>query len=224
MIAQLAAEPVRKASVFQNLESVIVIDVETSGLNPGKHSILEIGAVRFGAGTATMAPGGLIEVQWPSFEIKCRGWEMALPGGAIIMADHEADAMRINGRSVASLIDPALPTEQDAIGQFHNWLGDGKFVIAGLNPQFDMSFLRAAYARAGLNEKIPFRHRMIDLHTLAAAWAVTRNVPMPPTGFSTNAIYALLNMPDEPEPHAALTGARMEALAVSRILSDLYNA
>jgi DNA polymerase III epsilon subunit-like protein len=91
--------------------------------------------------------------------------------------------------------------------------------IAGHNPSFDRDFLQATAYRYHLNW--PMAHRTIDLHTVCYFDMIKKGVE-PPTlhghsSLNSDSIYRYLGMPDEPKPHNALTGAKMEAEAFSRL-------
>lgn len=184
------------------LPPILVVDAETTGEDPERHSIVEL-AARW----LTRHEG--------CFEMECRMWEGAA---------YDPAAGAVNGRSEARCSDPILPDEGHLIREFTNFLGvgigdflDGDFLLAGLNPKFDLDFIRAAARRAGSRlPRIP--HRTIDLHTLAVAAALRNGDSVPARGFYTDAIYELLAMEPEPRPHTAMNGVIWESQALELLL------
>lgn len=172
-----------------------VVDVETTSLDEQRGSLVSIGAVHPLTGA--------------SFYGQCR----VRPDALI-----ESDAMAVN--MADWLEDPRLPTEGELVEKFARWAElRGVRLIGGKNPTFDVRWLFAAHKRAGSPNKLSFTHRTLDLHSLALAWAlVYRPVALTAEGFKTDDVYRLLGLPEEPRPHNALTGARMETEAFKVIL------
>lgn len=183
---------------------ILVVDLETTGTDARKNSIIQFGAVWLSG-----AEGEI--------ELDCRVWE-----GAEI----HPRALEVNGCSESRCLNPSLMTESEALIQFFQWIAmqtgglDQPFMLAGLNPNFDRSFLMQAWIRAGRSVKtFPIKHRTIDLHTLAVCYALATDCIIPSRGLYTDEIYAVLDMPPEPRPHTAITGARMEADALHKLLA-----
>lgn len=196
-------------SAFSSEPHILVVDLETTSLDAKRGSILQIGAVWLSG-----AEGEI--------ELNCRAWDGA---------ELQAKALECNGCSEARCLNPALMKEGEALAQFFKWIratggleSDVAFMLAGLNPFFDRGFLLQAWVRAGLRKAdFPIRHRLFDLHSLAVEYALKTGEPVPSRGFYTDEIYALLDMPEEPKPHTALTGARMEADAIHKLLDFRYS-
>lgn len=180
------------------LPPILVVDVETTGTNPQRHSIIELGAVWL---TGQEHP--------EEFEMECSMWEGA---------EYNPEVEAINGRTDASCINPILLTESELIREFVEFLDkDFDFILAGMNPSFDRRFLLAAAERAGLG-RLPIPHRTLDLHSLALADAIVSKSRVPKRGLYTDRIYEHLRLEAEPKPHRALTGARKEAEAFETLL------
>lgn len=183
---------------------ILVVDLETTGTDARRNSIIQFGAVWLSG-----AEGEI--------ELDCRVWE-----GAEI----QPRALEVNGCSESRCLNPSLMTESEALVQFFQWISmqtgclDQPFMLAGLNPNFDRSFLMQAWVRAGRSIKtFPIKHRTIDLHTLAVCYGMATDSIIPSRGLYTDEIYAVLDMPPEPKPHTAITGARMEADALHKLLA-----
>jgi DNA polymerase III epsilon subunit-like protein len=180
---------------------MIVIDIEASGTEWAKHSIVSIGALDF-------------EHPENRFYEECRIWE-----NAHIMED----ALKVNGFTEAEITDPTKKSEGEVARMFLEWsehMADR--TLAGQNVSFDKDFLRAACDRADLPWDIA--HRTIDTHTLCYMHMVTHGVTPPidvqhrRTALNLDAVLNYCGIPSEPEPHNALTGALCHAEVISRLL------
>ncbi len=180
---------------------MIVIDVETTGTDPLKHSILSIGAVD------SKYPG-------ERFSEECRAWS-----GAHI----DPDALAVNGFSREEVVSPTKQTEAELVSAFFRWLELREEITpAGQNPLFDLGFLQAAAYRAG--ENYILSRRSIDLHTVTYAHMIRRGITPPvlnkKTDLNSDKIMEYVGIPAEPKPHKALNGALWELEAFSRLLYD----
>lgn len=178
---------------------MISVDVETTGTDPNKNSILSIGA---------------ISIQNPEnqFYDECRAWE-----GATI----NDQALEINGFTEAEALDPEKKSEAEVVKAFIAWAeetGDNWMLIAQ-NVSFDRDFIEAACKRAGI--EMPFSKRTLDVHTLTWLHMQHHNVPQPSGNHHSliNLAFAAryCGIPEEPKPHNALTGAYCHAEVFSRI-------
>jgi len=122
---------------------MIVLDMEMSGLDPQKCSIVSIGAVEF-------------EHPENQFYGECRPWD-----GAEITDE----ALRINGFTRAQLANQPKSHKQ-LIEEFVAWTKPIKNkTIAGQNVWFDALFFKEALQRLGI--PWTFGHRYVDSHSLA---------------------------------------------------------
>ncbi len=182
---------------------MLIIDIEATGTNAHKHSIVSIGAV---------------DLQNPTnrFYGECKMWE-----GAHVMDE----ALVVNGFTETEITDPTKQTESELVTTFMEWThGLANRTPAGQNVSFDRAYLEAACMRAGIQFDLSFR--TIDAHTLGVMHMTKRGL-MPP--FDVERKHSALNLdgvmnycgiPDEPDPHNALTGALSHAEVVSRLLFD----
>ena len=180
---------------------MIAVDIEGSGLNYEKNSILSIGAV---------------DIENPSrqFYDECRMWDGA---------EASEEALEICGFNREQINDPAKKTEDEIVRAFYAWTTEThNRILAGQNVSFDRDFLKAAAHRAKLDWDIA--HRTIDTHTLAYMHMVKRDLPIPlennRSALNLDAILNYCGVPDEPQPHNALTGAMSHAEVISRLLFD----
>ncbi len=179
---------------------MIVVDVEASGTEAKKHSMVSVGAIDLANPTNR-------------FYEECRIWD-----GAHIMDE----ALAVCGFSRAEITDTKKQSEADLVHAFLTWSeGVEERTLAGQNVSFDRDFLKAGAERAGHTDW-PFAYRTIDTHTLCYMHIIQRG-EQPPVRHRRSALDldAVLNycgIPDEPMPHNALTGALSHAEVISRLL------
>lgn len=180
---------------------MIVVDVEASGTEYDKHSIVSIGAVDF-------------DRPQNRFYVECRIWD-----GAHVMDD----ALAVNGFTKAEITDPKKMSEEEAVRQFIEWsYGMADRTLAGQNVSFDRDFLKAAAHRAKLQWDLP--HRTLDTHTMCWMHMVARGyeVPIDPQHkrslLDLDAILNYCGIASEPVPHNAQTGALCHAEVIARLL------
>ena len=183
---------------------MLVIDVEASGTEHYKHSIVSIGALDF------LNPSN-------RFYEECRVWD-----GAHIMDE----ALEVNGFTKEQITDTKRQSEADAVHAFLYWSENlPERTLAGQNVSFDRDFLKAASERAG-HTNWSFSHRTIDTHTLCYMHMIKRGVQPPldkehrHSALNLDAVLNYVGIPAEPTPHNALTGALSHAEVISRLLYD----
>ena len=181
---------------------MIVLDVEATGTEAHKHSIVSVGAIEL-ANTANRFYG------------ECRIWD-----GAHVMDE----ALVVNGFTKDQITDTSKQTEAHLVHAFMTWSETvDERTLAGQNPSFDRDFLKYAAERAGHTDW-PFAHRTVDTHTLCYMHMVERGTrpPVDPehrrSALNLDAILVYCGIPEEPKPHNALTGALSHAEVVSRLL------
>jgi DNA polymerase III epsilon subunit-like protein len=183
---------------------MIAVDVEASGTEAHLHSILSVGAV---------------DLTDPSRQLylECRAWE-----GAKI----EDGALAVNGFTREQATDPTKEGETDLVRKFIAWaLEAPERTFVSQNVSFDRDFLKYAAERAGHTEW-PFAHRTVDTHTLCYMHMVKRglvppiNPQMKHSALNLDTILLYCGIPEEPEPHNGLTGAKSHAEVASRLLWD----
>lgn len=179
---------------------MLVIDVEASGTEAHKHSIVSVGALDFANPTNR-------------FYEECRVWD-----GAHIMDE----ALKVNGFTKEQITDPAKQSEADLIHRFMEW-ADGleERTFAGQNVSFDRDFIKYGSERAGHTDW-PFAYRTVDTHTLCYMHMINRGMKVPTmkrrSALDLDAVLNYCGIPEEPNPHNALTGALSHAEVISRLL------
>lgn len=191
---------------------MIVVDVETTGVDPNKHSIVSIGALELGPPSHKATEGqGAPEDE---FYGECRVWDGA----------HISDeALAVNGFERSDITDPTKQSLEVLMRAFLSWAREVEnHMLAGHNVWFDLIFLKSSAYRYGLDWFLS--DRLIDIHALAYMHMIARDLE-PPTekgrsAINSSFIQKYVGIPEEPTPHNALTGAKVSAEAISRLLYD----
>lgn len=178
---------------------MIVLDIETTGLDPKRHSIIEIGAIDFNNPTNY-------------FNGKCQIWS----GAAV-----DLSALEVNGFTLKEIQDQNILTQVELISDFKTWTDSIEDrTIAGQNIDFDISFLIESTRRIG--QKFNWGKRKVDQHAIAYAHYLKRNIKPPlkdgTSNLDSDTIMNYAGLPPEPRPHRALNGARYETESLSRLI------
>lgn len=180
---------------------MIILDIEGSGTEYHKHSVVSIGAIDFDEPTRR-------------FYGECRVWD-----GAHIMEG----ALKVNGFTEAEITDPNKKTEAELVTEFLEWTQHmSDRTLAGQNVSYDRDMLKAGAERAGLSWDLAYR--TIDSHTLCWMHMVKAGLPPPVdpqhrrSSLNLDGVLNYCGIPREPHPHNALTGALCHAEVISRLL------
>jgi len=177
---------------------MIVLDVETTGTNTHKHSIISLGAVEF-------------DHPENQFYAECRPWE-----GAEITDE----ALKINGFTRTQLANQPKSHDQ-LIVEFLKWTQPIKNkTIAGQNVWFDALFFKEALRKLGV--PWTFGHRYVDSHTLAYEhFARAGKLILKKGGTSDinlDKILEFLSIKVRGKTHNALEDAQLTAEILSRLI------
>jgi DNA polymerase-3 subunit epsilon len=173
---------------------MIILDIETTGLDPLKHCMVSLGAVD--------------SVTGDEFYGECRVY----PGRVI-----DPFALGVNGFTEAQCLDETKDLPHALYMRFLQWaVIDTKRdpLIGGQQVgSFDIPFLKAIASDRdqGIVPTWPFGHRSVDLHSVAYAKLGK--------SLSLDGILQAVGLAPEPKPHNALTGARLERDAFKLLLS-----
>ncbi len=182
---------------------MIFVDVEASGVVYSRHSIVSIGALDF-------------DNIKNRFYVECRLWD-----GAEI----NDESLAITGFSPEEVKSESRVTEGEAVRMFLEWsqhMGDR--TLAGQNVSFDRDYLKAASDREGLSWDMAYR--TLDTHSFAWMHMIKRGMKPPidsehrRSSLNLEEIAKYVGIPEEPQPHNALTGALVHAEVTSRLLND----
>jgi DNA polymerase-3 subunit epsilon len=179
---------------------MIVVDVETTGVDSKINSIVSIGAVDFSNPSNTFYQENRI---WFGAEVNPK-------------------ALEINGFTEEQLIDRSKKTLKETVSDFIEWSKSVEDItLAGENVgRFDALFLKNSADRYGI--EFPFGVSSVDLHALSYSHHLKYGIKIPlnknRTDISSDTTLVYVGLPTEPKPHNALTGAKMEAEAFSRLI------
>ncbi|MCA9354850.1 MAG: 3'-5' exonuclease [Candidatus Kaiserbacteria bacterium] len=182
---------------------MLILDIEGSGTNYEKHSIVSIGAIDMDDPTNR-------------FYGECRIWD-----GAHIMEG----ALEVNGFTEAEVTDPNKMTEAELVRNFMAWSEPIKDrTLTGQNVSFDRDMLKAGVERAGMNWDMAYRtldtHTMCWMHMIKAGFTPPIDKERKRSALNLDAVLNYCGIPAEPDPHNALTGALCHAEVTSRLLYD----
>lgn len=172
----------------------IVVDVETTGLVPGVHQIVSIGAVCSKTGE--------------EFYKECS-----------IFHHNEISnqALNINGFTEDQVRDVNKPNPLDIYIEFLAWCKGRSKILAGHNiGSFDVQFLKHLHElhNETTPTEWPFKYHYIDLHSMGVLHFKE--------SLSHAKISVRLGLEPEPSPHNALAGARSEFNCIQKIL-EVYH-
>ena len=178
---------------------MIIIDIEASGLDIKKYAIVSFGAVDFSNPER-------------QFYAEPKMWEGA---------ECDPEALAINGFTEEECRDPKRKDLKEVMNEFLEWVKPIKErTLVGQNPCFDRLYINDAFRRSHIGWN--FSYRTLDLHSIAYVDHINRGIPVPiennRTGIDLDTILTYVGIPEEPKPHNGLTGAKVEAEALSRIL------
>ncbi len=130
---------------------LIIVDVETTGLDPSQHEIIEIGAVN-------------VDTQ-ETFEVKVH---------PLRFTDADPVALKLNGFDRKTWMNEAFLLK-NGLKMFSEFVGDTGATLMAYNISFDKNFLEAAYRACKL--PFPFHYAPLDLMTMAWCKGKSNSVP-----------------------------------------------
>lgn len=174
---------------------ILVVDVETTGVNPTSDSIVEIGA-------CLLSPVDFTEVR--RFHSRVR------PTSSV-----GEEALGIHGLTDQILAAaPAVDTVMEAFLAF----APEDAIIAGHNVAFDIAFLKAAFQNAGL--AYPFDYHSIDVWSIA--YVAMAGGDDDSRSFRLDALSRRFGL-DRPSLHSALEDATITSEVLRRLRLKIAN-
>lgn len=181
---------------------LLVIDLETSGLDPDLHSVLSIGA-------AAWIPGFIID----SIEIFISEETSTIDPEAMRINQIDPAWLRDNGIS-ASLAVAKLEAFVRRNFDFSD--PNTRVSLVGHNLGFDVPFLKRLYKRVGVSYQATFSHRMIDTASVLGSLVLAGRLPLSEASSAEAFEYFGIRVPGR---HTALG----DAIATARLLDGLLN-
>ncbi len=181
------------------LDTMVILDTETGGLDPLHHSLLSVGLV---------SGDGRHQLEFYVIEPTIVSDPRSMKVNRI-----DLDQVRASGLTPGAAVD--------RIEAFLDGLGLGRPVmVAGHNIAFDIAYMRRLYRLAGRKVPRDFSHRTVDTHTLL--WALSAVGRLPPDVTSSDQAFRHFDIapPDEMR-HTALGDALATRDLVARLLETM---
>lgn len=184
----------------------LILDTETGGLIPNKHSLLEVCLMAWDSDDNEPS-------DYNRFYIKHRDYCVS------------PEALRINGLNLLTVdnqgIDPYEASELIINFIRNNFDGKDKFMILGKNPSFDRSFLSYHLYKHGnhsIHEIIPYRS--VDITSLAAMMVELGKYPHD-RSMSLSSVASYYNLSNDLNAHNAYDDCLMSIRVYKHILKQL---
>ncbi len=177
---------------------MIIVDLEMSGIEVEKYSILSIGALDF-------------ENQENTFYGECRLMEGT---------SFDPQALRVNGFS-EDHIKKCKTSCEELVKEFYVWSKKIKErTLGGQNPgSMDIPFLKKAFDK--YNFSWIYGHRIVDSHSLAYGYFRRKGMKIPlkegTSGLSLDFLIEYFNL-EKRDVHNALEDAKLTAEVIKRVL------
>lgn len=178
---------------------LVIIDSETSGLDPTVNSLLSIGVV-----------------VWEDGQIR-DDIELFIAEEKIAT---DPESMRINKINLSLHKQHAI-SPNEAVRKLEIFLSKyfdfkSRIPLAGHNVSFDVGFLRRLYRLAGFNYENRFSHRLLDTASVMRFLAIAGRLPIDNPGLDAGLKYFGINVAAR-DRHSALGDAR----ATAKLLREL---
>ena len=184
---------------MNRLKNVIIIDTETGGLDPLKHSLMTIGLI---SGDGRLKKE--ITVAEPEIVSDPRA-----------LAVNRLDPIIVAATGVTP--EQACNDIDDFLTKAH---ADGRPMVCGHNIAFDLAFMRRLYTMVGRPVPQCFSHRTLDTHSLMWSLIAVGRLPATVTGSDAAFAYFDIEPPSELR-HTALGDAVATRDLLERLL-DLF--
>ena len=182
-------------------KDLLLVDLETTGLDAQKHEIIQIAAILLDRKT-------LKEKEAFSSYIKPAKWKK-----------RDLESMKINGITWENL--KSAPSLKEVLAQFSKLFKPSDVVLSYYGGPLDMDFLRAAYAEVGM--KWRFDYHFFNLWGMFYAFLASRGQLKNPSrhaGFSLEDLMSKFKIRSK-NRHDALEDCRIEAEILRKIIKSL---
>lgn len=172
---------------------IILVDLETTGLDVTLHEVIEIAAYK-------LSPDTLEIIDSWSTKIKPKNLETANP-----------KALEVNGYNDEEWVNAMRPRK--AWKTFSKFAKDG--ILMAYNVSFDSTFIHSAFQQYGIESTL-------DYHTLdipSMVWAQYQ----PKQSLSMRAVSPLLGVEKEPDVHRAMAGVQNAYQIVLKLVKGVNN-
>ncbi|MDO8594937.1 MAG: 3'-5' exonuclease [bacterium] len=197
---------------------MIIVDVESSGVDAKLNSLLSVGALDFDN------PTNQFYMECYAFEGAHIEREALVVAGFTreeIVANNQSPRLRSEASDGQANTNHQKKTDREVVETFLEWMKSCKeWTLVGQNPSFDRDFLQQTAHRYHINW--PLAQRTIDLHSIAY-WEFLRAGKEIPrrnnhSALNLDRILEHVGLPTRTESHNALDDAKLEGEALSRLL------
>ena len=184
----------------------LVLDTETGGLDPARHSILSLAGVVWQEGSIA----GSVELYINE------GASLCVDADALHINRIDVHQLRARGQSPATVIE-VLHEFLDRY--FGPPASREKIDLVGHNVSFDVAFMRRLYSHAGADFDSIYSHRALDTAAIVRFLCLAEALPLTEAG--STAVFDYFKIaPQETERHTA----KADALATAQLLNHLIGA
>lgn len=180
---------------------MIIIDIETTGIDPKKHSIVSIAAIDFSNPQRQFYIENQISEDTEIYE-----------GNDIL---NYKPALEINGFTLEQIKDKTKPTLKEAITKLFEFAAQSNDkLIAGINPYFDLDFIKQSAKISGI--PFSFDSNAVDIKTQVYFHKLQRGINS--DNIKSDDCFIYVGLESEKIPHNALFGVKLKAEALSRLV------
>jgi DNA polymerase-3 subunit epsilon len=181
----------------------VVMDVETGGTTPGRHSLLQVGLLAYRGGE--IIDRKEINIQHKEYFVTPK-------------------AMEINGLDLVEVARTGV-TPYVAISMITSFVkknfGEDKPMLLGHNVNFDRSFIKELYLNSNVDIDSVFSYRVVDTSTIIhMAKVLGKMKPDAPSSLQKIADYLGLLKPSH-KAHTALSDAELTLALYEKLISIL---
>lgn len=182
-------------------KDILLIDLETTGLDSTKHEIIQLAVIVLDKSTLKE------KVQYSSF-VKPNKW-----------SNRDPESMAINKIDYSQV--KSAPSLKQVLSELTN-LTDGNVILANWGGHLDSVFLQAAFRKTKL--PYPFDYHVFNIWGLAFSYLAKHNLLKNSnkfTGFSLDDLSKRFKIKDTGTRHDALTDCRIEAEVLRKIMKEI---
>jgi DNA polymerase III subunit epsilon len=183
-------------------KDILLIDLETTGLDPQKHEIIQLAAVLLDKKT-------LKEKNYYSSFIKPRHWRKADP-----------ESLKVNGITFDQVKN--APSLQSVLKEFHKLFPPKDVIFSYYVGVTDVVFMKAAYKKIG--KDFPFDYHTFNIWGLFYPYLAVKNKLNSKkdfSGFGLGHLVKIFKIQAPEKMHDALNDCRVEAEILRRVVQGL---